>query len=235
MTSVQVCICGKEATKLCSGCSSRKYCSQICQREDWKNHKKACRSPKPIENTAIQHMREHINENWKNRISEYLRKAKEYNDTNGPDSLDFISFFVATRPVLPVLPVKPKPKHFTFVFFLLKKFPRIIFMAFSDRDDGIYEHTCSNDFVCSIVYSEQEFPKDIEVKCVMPDVSPKYDFVNWDDGTVYDHNYLEKFYPSEKDSSRTAFQSEGEDDILKSGSCMELTGNDTHLPLRKEK
>jgi len=36
------CICGEDGTKICSKCKAKRYCSVICQRNDWKNHKKKC-------------------------------------------------------------------------------------------------------------------------------------------------------------------------------------------------
>ncbi len=33
----------KEAHKLCSGCKMVRYCSEECQKEDWKSHKKYCK------------------------------------------------------------------------------------------------------------------------------------------------------------------------------------------------
>jgi hypothetical protein len=37
-------VCGEEdvKTKRCSGCKNIRYCSQKCQRADWKNHKRVC-------------------------------------------------------------------------------------------------------------------------------------------------------------------------------------------------
>ncbi len=37
-------VCGEEdvKTKRCSGCRNIRYCSQKCQRADWKNHKRVC-------------------------------------------------------------------------------------------------------------------------------------------------------------------------------------------------
>ena len=36
--------CGKShSTMICSACRNVVYCSQDCQREDWKRHKKDCR------------------------------------------------------------------------------------------------------------------------------------------------------------------------------------------------
>ena len=34
--------CGKEATKKCTGCHSVAYCDALCQKADWKEHKKSC-------------------------------------------------------------------------------------------------------------------------------------------------------------------------------------------------
>ena len=41
--------CGKEAEKMkkCSVCKLVRYCSEECQLEDWKKHKKKCKLPEP--------------------------------------------------------------------------------------------------------------------------------------------------------------------------------------------
>ena len=36
--------CGKEAKSKCSRCNKSFYCSRECQRSDWSDHKKACKS-----------------------------------------------------------------------------------------------------------------------------------------------------------------------------------------------
>jgi len=44
--AARVCqLCGKEAEKMkkCSVCRLVRYCSQECQLEDWKEHKKSCK------------------------------------------------------------------------------------------------------------------------------------------------------------------------------------------------
>ncbi|KAJ7795023.1 hypothetical protein B0H14DRAFT_2921208 [Mycena olivaceomarginata] len=33
------CVCGKPAANRCSACKTVSYCSQECQRRDWKTHK----------------------------------------------------------------------------------------------------------------------------------------------------------------------------------------------------
>ena len=201
-TSTHGCVCGKEAANHCSGCKVQKYCSRICQKKDWNNHKKACLKPvlteskSPSRRTDIfQHIKDHINKNWANRISEYLEQWKEYTG-----DLGFALFFVVTKPIGDYFyeNAMPKPKHFTFAFFLLKDFPRTIFMAVSDHIDGAYKRVCPKEFICShesILYSKDEFPKDVVGKCVIPDRTPKYDYVNWSNGEMYDNGDLEKFYP----------------------------------------
>ncbi|KAJ7617871.1 hypothetical protein FB45DRAFT_932859 [Roridomyces roridus] len=51
-----ICICGKPAPNRCSGCKSVSYCSQECQKRDWKTHKIQCRtstaSPTPTPSTS---------------------------------------------------------------------------------------------------------------------------------------------------------------------------------------
>jgi hypothetical protein len=37
-------VCRKKGVKACSGCQKVRYCSPKCQKEDWKNHKPACKS-----------------------------------------------------------------------------------------------------------------------------------------------------------------------------------------------
>ena len=37
-------VCGTEGAKLCAPCSSVAYCSKECQKEDWPNHKAACKA-----------------------------------------------------------------------------------------------------------------------------------------------------------------------------------------------
>lgn len=36
-------ICSKQATKFCTGCKKVYYCSEKCQKADWKNHKQSCK------------------------------------------------------------------------------------------------------------------------------------------------------------------------------------------------
>ncbi|KAJ7615730.1 hypothetical protein DFH06DRAFT_111827 [Mycena polygramma] len=38
-----LCICSKPATNRCSACKTVGYCSQECQRRDWKAHKIQCK------------------------------------------------------------------------------------------------------------------------------------------------------------------------------------------------
>lgn len=38
------CICEAKTSLLCSKCKTVKYCGGICQKLDWKNHKKNCKS-----------------------------------------------------------------------------------------------------------------------------------------------------------------------------------------------
>ena len=35
-------VCQKDSTKSCSRCKQVFYCGKVCQRMDWKTHKKAC-------------------------------------------------------------------------------------------------------------------------------------------------------------------------------------------------
>jgi len=56
------CVCGKVATKWCSGCNSISYCSVACQKADWPTHKLVCspRTPAPrecLERTASKFQR----------------------------------------------------------------------------------------------------------------------------------------------------------------------------------
>lgn len=44
-------LCGKPATKRCGGCSSVSYCSVVCQKTNWANHKVSC-NPKKYATTA---------------------------------------------------------------------------------------------------------------------------------------------------------------------------------------
>jgi hypothetical protein len=40
------CICrgkGKPKIKTCTGCKKVRYCSEVCQKKDWKKHKKVCK------------------------------------------------------------------------------------------------------------------------------------------------------------------------------------------------
>jgi hypothetical protein len=46
--------CGKRnATKMCTGCKSARYCDQICQKQAWKDHKPKCvpMTPQQIKET----------------------------------------------------------------------------------------------------------------------------------------------------------------------------------------
>ncbi|CAE7286374.1 unnamed protein product [Symbiodinium natans] len=50
--------CAQPATKICSRCRCRHYCSERCQREDWRSHKQYCRKPpsKSEEIEALKHL-----------------------------------------------------------------------------------------------------------------------------------------------------------------------------------
>lgn len=37
-------VCGEQGTKPCSGCGLARYCGPHCQKQDWRNHKKFCRT-----------------------------------------------------------------------------------------------------------------------------------------------------------------------------------------------
>ncbi len=58
-----------ENVKYCGNCKSRAYCSEKCQKEDWKNHKKVCVTiAKPMTNKG----REIINQFYKGQFQSFL-------------------------------------------------------------------------------------------------------------------------------------------------------------------
>ncbi|XP_074601342.1 protein CBFA2T2-like [Brevipalpus obovatus] len=40
--------CGRKASETCSGCNVARYCSSLCQHEDWENHHRACGTAREV-------------------------------------------------------------------------------------------------------------------------------------------------------------------------------------------
>ncbi|CAF9932803.1 MAG: hypothetical protein ALECFALPRED_005382 [Alectoria fallacina] len=45
--------CTAQGTKRCTGCQRASYCSSTCQKQDWRNHKSACKSSTPSSAKAL--------------------------------------------------------------------------------------------------------------------------------------------------------------------------------------
>ena len=42
------CYCGSEGKYCCGKCKEKRYCSTVCQKEDWKQHKMYCNNKSKI-------------------------------------------------------------------------------------------------------------------------------------------------------------------------------------------
>lgn len=86
-SALQVCAaCGKEAPslKVCGGCRGPKYCSQACQKEDWKSHKKECHKATGAQSSASKEDRteEYPRESFK-RGQSALLNCEEFGGLKG--------------------------------------------------------------------------------------------------------------------------------------------------------
>ena len=82
--SVSKCIvCGEKSKSQCGGCKMRRYCSRLCQKADWKTHKKVCKLLK----------RERENQKDQSLVHRVLTMPKELQTPKVRGSLVMREFF----------------------------------------------------------------------------------------------------------------------------------------------
>jgi len=79
-------VCHQETHLLsCANCGQIKYCSAVCQRQDWPHHRPACRaySERPLIENLINHAKRcNEEESFKKRLNKMVLSMQEMNVEN---------------------------------------------------------------------------------------------------------------------------------------------------------
>jgi hypothetical protein len=104
--------CWQGSPKLCAGCFRAVYCSQFCQKEHWKIHKKVCKkTPREAKNTNLTSVtsllleileNDKLNESDSNFCRELLGQVKKLNFSRSPLDLGSIENLKQFRQNTPI-------------------------------------------------------------------------------------------------------------------------------------